>query len=89
VRHFSLFTPRDFDISPYFRVIKPEVECGFDYRTILWSEDGLIGPVAAGMADSDRNFPLGHKEAIRSSRVQSPAAAAGFGPEYAHFPPFG
>lgn len=42
VRHFSLFTPRDFDISPYFRVIKPEIECGFDYRTLLWSEDGVI-----------------------------------------------
>jgi hypothetical protein len=30
------------DISPYFRVIKPEIEFGFDYRTLLWSEDGVI-----------------------------------------------
>lgn len=44
VRHYSLFTPRDFDISPYFHVIKPEVECGFDYRALLWSEDWPRGP---------------------------------------------
>jgi hypothetical protein len=42
VRHYSLFTPRDFDISPYFRVIAPEVECGFDHRTLYWREDGVI-----------------------------------------------
>ncbi len=38
IRHFSLFTPRDFDISPYFRVIKPTVENGFDYRELAWAE---------------------------------------------------
>jgi len=39
VRHFSLFTPRDFDISPYFQIIKPEVQCGFDYQRVRWSDD--------------------------------------------------
>ncbi len=39
VRHHSLFTPRDFDISPYFKVLKPEVECGFDYQTLSWSAE--------------------------------------------------
>jgi hypothetical protein len=29
VRHHSLFTPRDFDVSPYFAVIKPALEAGF------------------------------------------------------------
>lgn len=38
IRHYSLFTPRDFDISPYFRVIKPAVENGFDHRSLLWSD---------------------------------------------------
>ncbi|MDD9812163.1 MAG: lipo-like protein [Gammaproteobacteria bacterium] len=34
IRHHSLFTPRDFDVSPYFKVIKPTVETGFDYRKL-------------------------------------------------------
>ncbi len=39
-RHHSLFTPRDFDISPYFRVVKPRIEKGFDYRALRWDERG-------------------------------------------------
>jgi hypothetical protein len=39
IRHSSLYAPRDFDISPYFSVIKPTIEMGFDYRTIKWSAD--------------------------------------------------
>ncbi len=30
IRHHSLFTPRDFDVSPYFAIIKPTLEAGFD-----------------------------------------------------------
>lgn len=37
IRHYSLFAPRDFDISPYFRVIKPAVERTFDYRALKWA----------------------------------------------------
>jgi Permuted papain-like amidase enzyme, YaeF/YiiX, C92 family len=37
IRHYSLFAPRDFDISPYFRVIKPTVEQAFDYRSLKWA----------------------------------------------------
>jgi len=35
-RHHSLFTPRDFDISPYFSVIKPTIEESFDFRSMKW-----------------------------------------------------
>jgi Permuted papain-like amidase enzyme, YaeF/YiiX, C92 family len=38
VRHFSLFTPRDFDVSPYFSVVKPSLSQGFNYRQALWAE---------------------------------------------------
>lgn len=38
IRHHSLFTPRDFDLSPYFSVIKPTIERGFDYQAMLWSD---------------------------------------------------
>lgn len=44
IRHYSLYTPRDFDISPYFAVVKPTLETGFDYKRFTWSEDK---PVAA------------------------------------------
>lgn len=38
IRHHSLFAPRDFDISPYFRVVKPAIEEGFDHRALVWAE---------------------------------------------------
>jgi hypothetical protein len=36
-RHFTLITPRDFDVSPYFKVVKPTIELGFDFRTFAWN----------------------------------------------------
>jgi len=36
IRHSSLYAPRDFDISPYFQLVKPTVENGFDYRRLAW-----------------------------------------------------
>lgn len=38
IRHYSLFTPRDFDISPYFRIIKPAIEGDFNYLTLQWAD---------------------------------------------------
>lgn len=38
IRHHSLFTPRDFDISPFFKIIKPTIEAGFDYQELRWHE---------------------------------------------------
>lgn len=38
IRHHSLFTPRDFDISPYFNIIKPTIEKRPDYKTLNWRE---------------------------------------------------
>ena len=37
IRDNSLYCSRDFDISPYFAVIKPTIEMGFNYKTINWS----------------------------------------------------
>ena len=39
IRDCSLYTPRDFDISPFFSVVKPTIEVGFDYKKINWSVD--------------------------------------------------
>ncbi len=38
IRHYSLFAPRDFDVSPYFEIVKPWVQQGFDYRRIQWGD---------------------------------------------------
>lgn len=35
-RNYSLYVPRDFDVSPYFQIIKPCLERGFDYKNTLW-----------------------------------------------------
>ncbi len=36
VRHHSLFVPRDFDVSPYFAIVKPTLECDFKHRSLRW-----------------------------------------------------
>lgn len=36
IRHHSLYAPRDFDLSPYFAIVKPTVEAGFDYKALVW-----------------------------------------------------
>jgi hypothetical protein len=39
--HPTLVTPRDFDLSPYFEIVKFNViePSRFDYRKIVWLED--------------------------------------------------
>ncbi len=39
IRHHSLYAPRDFDLSPYFEIIKPTLASGFDHRELTWYED--------------------------------------------------
>ncbi len=46
IRHHSLFAPRDFDVSPYFRVVKPTLEIGFYYQRLRW-DDSPLGPEPA------------------------------------------
>ncbi len=38
-RYHGLFTPRDFDLSPYFEIVKPTLEAKFDYKSLEWYED--------------------------------------------------
>jgi hypothetical protein len=42
IRHSSLFVPRDFDISPYFAVVKPTIQQGFDYRIVNWADAPIV-----------------------------------------------
>jgi len=38
VRNYLLFVPRDFDVSPYFAIVKPTLASGFDFRRLAWDE---------------------------------------------------
>jgi hypothetical protein len=45
IRHHSLFAPCDFDLSPYFRIVKPGLEAGFDHKALIWAD----APVTSGV----------------------------------------
>ncbi|MFO1189912.1 MAG: YiiX/YebB-like N1pC/P60 family cysteine hydrolase [Alphaproteobacteria bacterium] len=38
IRNHCLFVPRDFDVSPYFAIIKPALEEGFDHHRLVWQD---------------------------------------------------
>jgi len=42
IRHHSLYVPRDFDVSPFFEVVKPRIVRPFDYQEAPWSEGGTV-----------------------------------------------
>lgn len=48
IRHHSLYTPRDFDLSPYFQIVKPTLVFGFDYKTLQWEEKEAERALEAG-----------------------------------------
>ncbi len=41
IRKHGLYTPRDFDVSPFFAIVKPTIAAGFDYRKVEWDPPGL------------------------------------------------
>lgn len=50
-RHHSLFTPRDFDLSPYFQIVKPALLGDFDPHRLRWEDSAerrLLARVATG-----------------------------------------
>ena len=51
IRHHSLYAPRDFDISPYFAVVKPTIEAGFDYKALRWSGHFAVAPAKANSSE--------------------------------------
>ena len=72
IRHSSLYTPRDFDISPYFSVVKPTIENGFDYTRLHWADLPL--PPADDAPPS--------VAAEDATLVPQPACAAGAAPRW-------
>ena len=43
IRTHGLYTPRDFDVSPFFAIVKPTLAAGFDYRTVQWGPPETAG----------------------------------------------
>jgi hypothetical protein len=43
IRHYSLYAPADFDLSPYFQIVKPTLELGFNYKGLQWAPEGSSG----------------------------------------------
>ncbi len=43
IRHHGLFTPRDFDVSPYFQIVKPLIDGEFDFRALRWDDRASPG----------------------------------------------
>src|SRR5205807_8709450 len=79
IRHHSLYAPRDFDISPYFAVVKPTIENGFSYKNLLWADLPLrpmdeVAEVSPGDADAVTLVPKPAKRRARRSRQPAPAS---------------
>ncbi len=41
IRHHSLYAPADFDLSPYFAVVKPTIAEGFNYKGLTWAQEAI------------------------------------------------
>jgi hypothetical protein len=53
IRHHSLFTPRDFDVSPFFEIVKPTIKSGFDYKRVHWSDANREAEAEQNMESGD------------------------------------
>jgi hypothetical protein len=59
IRHHSLYAPRDFDISPYFAIVKPTIQRGFNYKKLQWSDAmAADGDMSAGHAEAPPLSPV-------------------------------
>jgi hypothetical protein len=78
IRDSSLYMPRDFDISPYFQIVKPTIELGFDYTSLHWADKQKpLGEVAdaVGSFRPQASPPLA-PEAPGAPAPAAPAAVA-------------
>lgn len=63
IRHHSLYTPADFDLSPFFRIVKPTIEGSFDYKVLSWAD------TAVGSRERDVRGGERPKEAVAAARA--------------------
>lgn len=73
IRHSSLYAPRDFDISPYFEIVKPTLVQGFDYRRLRWADQSPVpapakSPLNPPEPDAPQTSVVGIEESDDSER---------------------
>lgn len=71
IRHYSLYTPRDFDISPYFEVVKPTIEHGFTYRSTAAAAAHAAAPESAPAVPAPVASPAPPKPALLPEPVMA------------------
>lgn len=42
IRHHSLYAPRDFDLSPFFEIVKPRLSARFRYEQLTWATESVL-----------------------------------------------
>jgi hypothetical protein len=75
IRDSSLYMPRDFDISPYFEIVKPTIVRGFDYTTLHWADkqkplQEVAGEFGVFPEDSIESPPLVSEETDEEAPVE-------------------
>jgi hypothetical protein len=71
IRDSSLYMPRDFDISPYFEIVKPTIVNGFDYTALHWADKQKpLREVAGELA----MFPELHSPSLVPEEIDEEAA---------------
>jgi hypothetical protein len=73
IRHSSLYAPRDFDISPYFEVVKPTLHAGFDYRKMQWADMQVASPICEPLPVADVTAPLAPEQPAEPASVAQSA----------------
>jgi cell wall-associated NlpC family hydrolase len=78
IRHSSLYAPRDFDISPYFEVVKPTLVAGFNYKRMDWADLPALPQACPmlnvarhgqGLPRADHRIPLPRKNSDLASQT--------------------
>jgi len=78
IRHSSLYAPRDFDISPYFEVVKPTLVAGFNYTRMDWADLPALPQACPmlnvarhgqGLPRADHRIPLPRKNSDLASQT--------------------
>jgi hypothetical protein len=77
IRDSSLYMPRDFDISPYFEIVKPTIIHGFDYTALHWADKQKPLQEVAGkfgvFPETVKSPPLLPEEADEDEETSLPA----------------
>lgn len=74
IRHHSLYAPRDFDLSPWFQIVKPTLVRGFDPHKLVW--DTALDDTGAQTGSQGEAHPKASQPCRQRKPVVSAQAAA-------------